>query len=606
MFDRSRWYGRVPITITLAAAIGFLVLLTAGIVLVVGVWSAQKNTFALLSENAHLSISADVYQIEEHVSPAERQTEMIAQLIQAGKIDPANREQFGALLIGALVSVPQIDAVLFINKDRELFGAGRSPTTGQPEFNVVSYIDDPLIEETMADSLKAPIWLKPIWREQYQKTYISRAHPVDINGENVGAIIAVVSVERLSEFISLQGIDSTGVNRFILYGQEQVLAHWLLANPFPGLSAESPLPRREHYADPILSSMWQSPMEPVPGMSLPEGTEGRSLQVSGEQYIVLYKMLQGYGPEPLIVGTYFQASDRPEELERLAALLVAGLMALLFSLFAAIFLGRRIAQPIVRFSAASARIRDLDIAKVNELPGSVIKELNDQSTAFNAMLGALRWFEMYVPKKIVKQLILFGDIHESHSSTGTVTVMFTDVVGFSAVSEGMQAEQLATFVNHHFAMVVNCIEAEGGTVDKFMGDAVMAFWHGDDTSQENTRKACRAAIAIVQAINLNNSQRKLRDDPPVNLRIGIHTGVATVGNIGAPGRYNYTIIGDSVNVGQRLEQLGKVLGGGDSCSTILISADTASKLDPSFTTSSVGSHRLKGRVAEIEVFTLKV
>lgn len=605
MMDKSRWYGRVPITITLAAAIGFLVLLTAGIVFAVGVWLAQKNTFALISENAHLSISADVYQIEQHLSPAERQTQAIAQMIGSGDIDPANNELFGSLLIGALASVPQIDAVLFINKDNELFGAGRSPLTGQSELNVVNYVDDPLIEESMVESLKGPLWLQPIWREQYRKTFISRVHPVELDGENIGAVVAVVSVEELSEFISLQGTSSNNVNRFILYGEDQVLAHWLLVNSFPGMSAESPLPRRMNFSDPILASMWQSRMEPIPGLSLPEGTEGRSLEALGENYAVFYKLLPGYGPEALIVGTYFQSSDRPEELERLAVTLVAGLIALTLSLVAAIYLGRRIARPIVKFSAASSRIRDLEIARVSELPSSIIKELNDQSTAFNAMLGALRWFEMYVPKKIVKQLIVHGDILESQSATDEVTVMFTDVVGFSTLSEGMRAEELAAFVNQHFALVVDCIEAENGTVDKFMGDAVMAFWHGDDSARDTAMRACRAAIAISDAIRLDNTQRQKRADPPIRIRIGIHTGIATVGNIGAPGRYNYTIIGDSVNIGQRLEQLGKTIGSSTDSATILISGDTARKLNTTFVISSVGNHKLKGRVGPIEVFTLK-
>ncbi|CAN0463020.1 unnamed protein product, partial [Hapterophycus canaliculatus] len=268
----------------------------------------------------------------------------------------------------------------------------------------------------------------PIWRERSDKTYISRAHPVELNGEFVGAVIAVVAVRELSEFISMKGLNTAG-NRFILYGRDSVLAHWLMVDGYQDKSAEFPLPRLNRFGDPVLSSMWQTDGRGDIGLDLPEGTEGHALEALGGNYIYFYKKLTGFGSEPLLVGTYFQPSDRPEEIERLFAALAAGLVALLLSLVAAIFLGKRIARPIVKFSAAASRIQYLDVSKVQALPGSVFQELNDQSVAFNAMLRALRWFEFYVPKKVVEQLIRYGDIIDSQSTEREITVMFTDVVG---------------------------------------------------------------------------------------------------------------------------------------------------------------------------------
>ncbi|MFK7858323.1 MAG: adenylate/guanylate cyclase domain-containing protein [Granulosicoccus sp.] len=601
---KFRWYGRVPIAITLATAIGFLVLLTAGGVFGVGAWIAQKNTFDLISANAHQALLADIDQIEQYLRPAEHQARFIAERISEGEIDPKDRAQFEIFIIGALAAVPQIEAVVFINSDMKSFGVTRQSQIGQGDFTVIDNSNDPVITNNMTSVLRGPLWQPPIWRERFQTTYVSRAHPAQINGEFIGAVLAVVSVKQLSDFVSMNGQESAG-NQFILYGQDSVLAHWLMVDGYPEKSDDYPLPRLVRFGDPVLSSIWQDEGRRDLGLDLPDGTEGHILEVLGSRYVFFYKRLPGFGEEPLIVGTYFQASDRPEEIERMLAALMAGFIALCLSLLAAIFLGRRIARPIVEFSSAATRIRDLDVSKVQELPGSVFRELNDQSVAFNAMLRALRWFEFYVPKKIVEQLIRHGDIQDSQTTARQITVMFTDVVGFSAISEEMLAEEVASFINHHFSIVVSCIENENGTVDKFMGDAVMAFWQDSDTQAHSPEQACRAALAISKAIQSDNDQREMRGEAPVGLRIGIHTGGATVGNIGAPGRLNYTIIGDTVNIGQRLESLGKDINPSGDGVSILISGDTAQKLTPSFKPLALGSYKLYGRVASIEVYKLE-
>ncbi len=599
----SRWNGRVSLTITLAMAIGFLVLVTVGTVFGVGVWLAQKNTFDLLSANAHQAIAADVKQIEQHLRPAEHQTRFLANRIAKGEIDPADREAFGRMLTGALAAVPQIEAVMFIDSKLQSFAAGRDLERDNVALNDFDYSRDPIIAKSMADVLQGPVWGPPIWREQFQKTYLNMAYPVSRDGAFMGAVVAVVSVQHLSNFVSEKGLESAG-NRFILYGRDHVLAHWLLMRGYPDRSTENPLPRLDRFGDPVLASIWQSEGRHELALNLPEGTEGHVLEIFNEGYVFVYRRLVGFGPRPMIVGAYFQAADVGKEVRRMIAALVAGFVALFISLIAAVFLGRRIARPIVRFSAAAVRIRDLDISKVEDLPGSVFRELNEQSAAFNAMLGALRWFELYVPKKIVERLIRHGDVRDSISDAREITVMFTDIAGFSAASQGMSAPEVAAFVNHHFSLVAGCIEAQDGTIDKFMGDAVMAFWGAPDRQEDSAERACRAARAIAAAIREDNKQRKSAGEPPVGIRIGIHTGMATVGNIGTTGRLNYTIIGDTVNIGQRLEQLGKEVYQAGTEVSILISGDTACKLKTDFKPVAAGHYKLKGRVGEIKVFKL--
>lgn len=600
---RARFNGRVSITITLATAIGLLVLVSVGTVLGVGVWLGQKNTISLLSANAEQSVSAAVSRIKQHLKPAEHQAKFIAKRIEKGEIDPADRQQFGRMLIGALAAAPQIEAVMFIDKRMRSFTAGRNRQTSTIEIKEFDYSRDPTIRKAMAGAVKGANWGAPIWRARFKKTYLNMAYPVVREGKTIGFIVAVVSVRQLSSFVSESRLQNTG-RVFILYGRDRVLAHSLMVRGIPSRTGKNPLPSLIGFGDPVLGSIWQTKDRYKLNLRLPSGTEGHVLDIFDNQYVFVYQRVTDFGPRPLLVGAYFQTADVSEELRRIIFSLVAGIVALVISLLAAIVIGHRIARPIVRFSSSTNRIRDLEIAQVDELPGSVFRELNDQSAAFNAMLRALRWFELYVPKKIVASLVKRGTAGEAISDARDLTVMFTDIVGFSAASEGMAAAEVAAFLNDHFALLAECIEAEEGTVDKFIGDSVMAFWGAPEEQTDNAERACRAALAIAGTIRDDNERREAAGKRPVAIRIGIHTGTATVGNIGAPDRLNYTIIGDTVNIGQRLEQLGKALYPAGTDVAILISGDTRRALGKGFETASAGRHKLKGRAGETEVFKL--
>ena len=602
----SRLQGRLSITITLTTAIGLLVLIAAGSVLGVGVWLAQKNTFSLLSENANQGINAATSQVEQHLRAAEHQVDFIARLITQSEVSPDDKKMFGQFLLGALAAAPQIEAVMFINPDSQALIAGQSREDQSAVINEQDFSDDPTVQASMGKISFGPTWLPPIWREQFNKTYLNLAQAVIRDGVFVGAVVAVVSVEQLSLFVATTSVRHDAGTHFILYGRDQVIAHSLLSDGYTEGSDEAPLPTVANFPDPVIAAMWTNDATyDLKVVELAQGTDGHVIQLDDAEYIFIYRDLPGFGPLPLRVGAYFQTSDIGEEVRRMIAALIAGVVVLILSVVAAIFVGRHIARPIVQFSAAAGRIRDLEIPDVKELPGSIFRELNEQANSFNAMLGALRWFELYVPRKIVESLIKRGAPEQALSDAREITVMFTDIVGFSSASEGMKASEVAAFVNAHFSLVVECVEAEGGTVDKFIGDSVMAFWGAPDAQDDAAMRACRAGLAIARRMNEENSLKAARGEPPVRIRVGIHSGSATVGNIGAPGRLNYTIIGDVVNIGQRLEQLGKELYEPGTEVAILISAETANRLDASFNPLPAGHHKVKGRVGEIEVFKLQ-
>ena len=217
------------------------------------------------------------------------------------------------------------------------------------------------------------------------------------------------------------------------------------------------------------------------------------------------------------------------------------------------------------------------------------------------MMVALRWFEMYVPKSLVLRLMQSGDTEVIATRERQVTVMFTDIRGFGALSQRLTAAEVADLLNEHFDLLSTRIEAEGGTVDKFIGNSVMAFWGAPDEQPDHAKRAIRAARAVQSAVASDNKFRTDRGEAPIQVRIGINTGPAVVGNIGSSSRVNYTLIGDTVNVAERLERLAADLQQEEDVVVLASAATAASAGEP---LEELGSKALRGLAGTVEVYRL--
>lgn len=235
-----------------------------------------------------------------------------------------------------------------------------------------------------------------------------------------------------------------------------------------------------------------------------------------------------------------------------------------------------------------------------------LKELDDASTAFNSITTGLKWFETYVPKTLVHQL-LSDDSTSSRlaSAEREVTVLFTDIRSFTTLSESLAATEVASLLNDHFALIAECVEATDGTIDKYIGDKVMAFWGAPTEMSDHAMHPCEAALAVRNAIDAENNRRIKTGLPAVKMGISIHTGNAIAGNIGAPSRVNYTLVGHTVNLAQRIGPLCKPMAETESDLTILVSATVAKEISENFTVEDLGSQPIRGRNDQIDVFRLK-
>jgi adenylate cyclase len=231
---------------------------------------------------------------------------------------------------------------------------------------------------------------------------------------------------------------------------------------------------------------------------------------------------------------------------------------------------------------------------------SRFSELNSAEQAFRAMLTGLEVFIRYVPKNLVRRLIqLEAKGRGVEAEEREVTILFTDIAGYTSISDGMNPKELAGLLNNYFEVLVQPVTAQGGTVDKFIGDALMAFWNAPDEQDDHADFAINAALEIQKVTHEFNNERAAKGQKPLITRIGLHTGRVLVGNIGASERMNYTIVGDAVNTASRLEALGKEIG-----ETLCISSDTRDAARMDYAWCEVHRVILKGRSQETLVYTI--
>ncbi len=277
---------------------------------------------------------------------------------------------------------------------------------------------------------------------------------------------------------------------------------------------------------------------------------------------------------------------------------------LALSILIALLLGRMISLPIRQLAAAAERIDQWSLSDPFRKKRSLFRELNDANDAFEAAIKGLRSLQVYLPRGLARRLVQSPESEALPSEECIITVLFTDIVSFTAWAEPLPPREVLDLLNRHFTLLASCIRAEQGIVDKFIGDAAMAFWGGLESDRDHALHACRAAARIIRSIRQDNEQRRATGEVPIMLCMGVHSGPAMVGNIGSPGRINFTAIGGTVNMAQRLEAMGRQVRTPDQNALCLISGQTKQRLAGAFSVTRIGRKVLRGRHQRTEVFCL--
>jgi class 3 adenylate cyclase len=590
----------ISLAFTLAASIGGLVAVAVIAVLGVALLASTRNTLDLLTEKADLTIDLIETQVRGHLEAAADQLEFLASLERSGSYDTVDAEEVARVFAGATRAAPQLLTVLRFDRDHRMTGIGRVDGTAGPLDADMRH--DPQVAAAF-DRLRGSTgayWGDVIHIETMGTSALNLRYPVRRETRLVAMLVAAVSVDELSRFLARLDTGEADGTAFILYGNDRVLAHPRFVAHRPAMTEDRPVPSLDAAGDPVLAALWGRG-EPVP---VGGTVRARAIEGVAGDHLVLFRPLRGYAAETLLLGIHYPEAAVIAPLRRLVGSAVIGLVVMLVAVAAGVWLGRRIARPTIRLAQqASALGEGLEFRGTRDLPRSRFTELDAQARAFNRLLHGLRWLEPYVPRQLVRRLIAQGEDTGLPSVERELTVLFTDIGGFTTAAEHLPAQETAAFLNEHFALLGACVEAEGGTIDKFIGDSLMAFWGAPEHQPDHAQRAARAALAIAGAVRADNARRRADGRQAVHLRIGIHTGRMVAGDIGAPGRMNYTIVGDAVNIGNRLEELGKTLAPQDEV-VVLASGETVAGLGRDMPLAPLGPQPVRGRDEAIEVYRL--
>jgi adenylate cyclase len=207
--------------------------------------------------------------------------------------------------------------------------------------------------------------------------------------------------------------------------------------------------------------------------------------------------------------------------------------------------------------------------------------------------------ERYHSPAVIDEIVKGAGIDEDEIKTADVSILFADISGFTTVSETKAPEEVAAYLSNFFSAAVDAIFAYGGTLDKFIGDAVMAFFGAPIPQEDHADRAVMAGLMMMERIDEWNLQRENEGLPPVRIRVGINSGPAVVGNVGTEKRVDYTVLGSSVNIASRLES------GVAKPGQLVISQNTLDRVVTVFDTESLGEFALKGLQQKMPVYAIK-
>jgi adenylate cyclase len=205
-------------------------------------------------------------------------------------------------------------------------------------------------------------------------------------------------------------------------------------------------------------------------------------------------------------------------------------------------------------------------------------------------------FRGYIPPELVDEMVDNPESYDMKAVNKELTVMFCDMRGFTNLSEKMEPIALQSLLNHVFTRLTEIIQANRGTTDKYMGDCVMAFWGAPVDTPQHAPLAVKAALEMSNAVRQVNAEHRAKGLPEIGVGIGLNTGTMCVGNMGSEIRRSYTVIGDAVNLGSRLEGLSKVYG------VDTVASESTRKLASEVVWQELDRVRVKGKAQAVAIY----
>ncbi|MBF0256669.1 MAG: hypothetical protein HQL47_09480 [Gammaproteobacteria bacterium] len=545
-----------------------------------------------------------------------QQVQAIAPLIQGDRL-LAERETYWQLMWDQLQLLPYCDNLYLGDEQGNFLQVRRRPrpTTWyldrhadakkavhfyrDSQYRILEQVEEPTDYDPrkrpwyrIADA-KAGLRWTPAYVFTSQRTLgLSAAYPLlSKEGRKLGVMAVDIGLPELSEFLKHQRPTANAVT-YIVNPAGELIAYSdpsqvILEDDFGGLRQR----HIEELPDPWIAALHAEHMA--------QGREDLEHEHLGERYFSRLVSFPGDIGQNWQVGVIIPADDL---LGPAQAMLHRGVLitlgAMVLALLVIYLVAGRVSKPIISMARQMEDIRQFKLDAIHPVP-SVFKEVAIMSDSLMRATRGLQSFRKFVPAELVQRLIKSGEEAGLSGKREELTLFFSDIAGFTGLSEMLSPDDLMQQLSLYLDRLSQIIMEEQGTIDKYIGDSIMAFWGAPDPVEQHAQAACRAALRCQQALWELNQAWLAEGRPPLETRIGIHSGEVVVGNMGSSNRLNYTVIGDSVNLASRLEGVNRFYA-----TNIIISESVFAKLDGHFHCRLLGRVKVKGKRRGVDIYEL--
>jgi len=419
---------------------------------------------------------------------------------------------------------------------------------------------------------------------------IAAAKRLSVYQEFVGVVAIAVDFARLSRYLDTIAVGKTG-SVYVIDTAMRVLAAQLAAGG-DTLKRLEGLPRAS--ARIAAAAMRQD------GTPLSQIVEPREIRyrdpTDGKTYFVSVTPVDF---SDWYVTTVVPESDFLADVERktLMVLIQVAVVTVVAAALAALISSVYVAAPFKRVTSQLGHIESFRLERIARVSSPLV-EVDSLSSALVQMARGLASFQKFLPTALVRTLVSQGVEAKPGGAIQPLTVMFSALVGFTHLSDAL-GDRIVDVLGRYLSDMSRAVAEHGGTIDKFIGDSVMAFWGAPTPDRSHAAKACFAALACQAMLRASPARYSEPGQPPLRMRIGINTGDVVVGNIGSDERLNYTAIGDAVNIASRLEALNKRYG-----SEIIIGETTRTAVGDAFVVRLLDRVAVYGRVEGTRIYEL--
>jgi adenylate cyclase len=282
--------------------------------------------------------------------------------------------------------------------------------------------------------------------------------------------------------------------------------------------------------------------------------------LQGIQYVGAFQVVGSDGGPEWIAAVLMREDEVLQFVYRTRRdVLILGLLLLTVAVVLGSVVAYRVSVPLTVLARDMERIGRFELSP-GPSPSSFVEEIAVVASSVDRMKSGLRSFARYVPTEIVGDVLTQGAEAELGVQYRRMTIHFSDVEGFSRIAEHLPPERLIEQLSEYLLEMTAILREEHGSIDKFLGDGILAFFNAPHEVPDHARRACRAAVRCMRRLDELNGAWEAAGKSAFHVRIGLHVGETLVGNIGTPDRFDYTVVGDSVNLASRLESLNKLYG----------------------------------------------